>query len=79
MHRASPQTSEVSISFHSCIIISFSCAALSVVQRWAMGWMIWDSSHGRGWEFFSSPTRPDRLGGPSSLLSNGYEGLFPLG
>jgi hypothetical protein len=33
----------------------------SVVQRWAMGWMIGGSSPGKGWEFFSSPPRPDRL------------------
>jgi hypothetical protein len=33
----------------------------SVVQRWATGWTIKGSSPGRGWEFFSSPPRPDRL------------------
>jgi hypothetical protein len=27
---------------------------------------------GGGWEFFSSPPRPERLWGPPSLLSNGY-------
>jgi hypothetical protein len=32
-----------------------------------------------GWEFFSSPSRPERLCGPPSLLSNGYQGLFPWG
>jgi hypothetical protein len=26
-----------------------------------------------GWEFFSSPPFPERLWGPSSLLSNGYQ------
>jgi len=42
-----------------------------------MGWMIGGSSPGKGWEFFSSPPRPDRLWDPLSLLSNGYQGLFP--
>jgi len=29
--------------------------------------------------FFSSPSRPDRLWGPPSLIFNGYQGLFPWG
>jgi hypothetical protein len=29
--------------------------------------------------FFSSPQHPDRLWSPSSLLTNGYRGLFPRG
>jgi hypothetical protein len=29
-----------------------------------------------GWEFFSSPPRPEWPRGPPSLLSNGYQGLF---
>jgi len=33
----------------------------------------------RGWEFFSSPPRPDRLLVLLSLLSNGYQGLSPGG
>jgi len=38
--------------------------------------MIGGSSPVRGWEFFSSPPRPDRLWGPSSILTNGYRGLL---
>jgi hypothetical protein len=34
---------------------------------------------GRGWEFFSSPPRPDRFWGPSSFPSNGCQGSFPVG
>jgi hypothetical protein len=37
------------------------------------------SNPDRDWEFFSSPPRPDRLWDPPSLLSNGYQGLFPWG
>jgi hypothetical protein len=33
----------------------------SAVQSWATGWIIGGSIPGRGWEFFSSPPRPDRL------------------
>jgi len=45
----------------------------------ATQWMIWGSIPGRGWEYFSSPPRLDRLWGPPSLLSNGYQGFFPWG
>jgi hypothetical protein len=37
------------------------------------------SISGWGWEFFSTPPRPDRRWGPPSLLSNEYQGLFPSG
>jgi hypothetical protein len=42
-------------------------------------WMIGGSSPGRGWEFLFSPPLPDRLWDPPSLLSNGYQWLFPFG
>jgi hypothetical protein len=32
-----------------------------------------------GSRIFCSPRRPDRLWDPPSLLSNGFQGLFPLG
>jgi hypothetical protein len=50
-----------------------------VVQRRATGWMTGGSGPDRGWEFFSSLPYPYQLWGPPSLLSNGYEGLLPLG
>jgi len=36
-------------------------------------------SPGRGWEFFSSLLHPDWPWGSLSLLSIGYQGIFPLG
>jgi len=36
--------------------------------------MIEGSSPDRGWEFFSSPPRLDRLWDPSNLLSSRYRG-----
>jgi len=47
------------------------------VQHTATDWMISGSSPGRVWEFFSSPPSLDWVSGPPSLLSNGYQRLFP--
>jgi len=37
-------------------------------------WYSTGLSVGNGWEFFSSPPRPDLFWGPPSLQSNGYQG-----
>jgi hypothetical protein len=49
---------------------------ISVPSAGLRGWMICGSSPGRGWEFFSSTPRPDRLWSPPITLINGYQGLF---
>jgi hypothetical protein len=47
----------------------------------ALGYGLEDrgSIPGGCWEFFSKTPRQERLWGPPSLLSNGYQGLFPWG
>jgi hypothetical protein len=51
----------------------------SVVLRWATSWMTGGLNPARSWGFFSLPPRPDQLWVPPSLLSNGYQELFPWG
>jgi hypothetical protein len=46
------------------------------LSAWKPGFI---SRHGHWREFSSSPPRPDRLWGPPSLLSNGYQVFFPWG
>jgi len=41
--------------------------------------MIGGSSPDKGGEFIFSPPRSDRLWNPCSLVSSGYQGLFPWG
>jgi hypothetical protein len=53
----------------------------SVSIAWATGWKIgvlgFDSRRGLGIFLFTTASRTDL--GPPSLLSNGYQGLFPWG
>jgi hypothetical protein len=66
-------------SFTNTLFLQDTCRDSSVVYRCATSWMIGGSRPGRGWEFFSSPSRPDRLWSPPSLLSSGYQVIFPWG
>jgi hypothetical protein len=50
----------------------------SVVSRRVTGSIIGGSSPDRDWEFLFSQLHPEPLWVPPSLLSNGYQGLFPL-
>jgi hypothetical protein len=50
-----------------------------LILRTTVMCQIGDSIPGRGWEFFSSPPRPDRFWNPPSLQSNGYQGNLSLG
>jgi len=59
------------LEMHECVVYGRS------QDSWATGWMIGGSSPGRGWEFFTSPPRPDWLWVPPSLLSSGYRRSFP--
>jgi hypothetical protein len=54
------------------------CSFLAHLLSWlGYGMNVRGSIPGRNWEFFCSPPRPERLWGQPSLLSNGYQGLFP--
>jgi hypothetical protein len=55
-------------------------AGLAQSEHW-LGYGLEDrgSISGRGWEFLPSPSHPDRIRDPPSLLSNGYRGLLHRG
>jgi hypothetical protein len=60
-------------------ILTFGDSSVSVVTRLRAGRPQFNCREGQWRDFFSSPPHPDRFWRPSSLLSNGYSGLFPLG
>jgi hypothetical protein len=53
-------------------------SSVSIENRLRCGRPGFSSRQGRWWDLFSSPQGPDRLCGPPSLLSNGYQELLPL-
>jgi hypothetical protein len=60
------------------IIIIIIIIIIMATRLRAGRWGLYGSIRGGGCEF-SSPQRPERLCGSPSLLSNGYQGLFPWG
>jgi len=57
--------------------LNYMCISRKVGR--ATGWMIGGSSPGRGWKFFSSLPRPDRLWSPLSLPIQWVPGALFLG
>jgi hypothetical protein len=55
-----------------CWLFAFTC-----VDFEGQTFGVWGFDSQRGWEFFSSPPRTDRLWGTFTFLSDGYGGIFP--
>jgi hypothetical protein len=64
--------------FPSLLFTTVTKTCVGIAQLvWRLGYVLDDQGlpPGRGWESFCPPSRPDRLWGPPSHLSNGYQGL----
>jgi hypothetical protein len=70
---------EVNFGIPHCSTFSLPRRPLHVKSSRLIIWYSWGSILGGGWEFFSPPPCTERLWSPPSLLSNGYNGLFPWG
>jgi hypothetical protein len=65
------------VSFVRKVELNHSLLLVGIALAYGLDYQV--SIPGGGWEFFFSPLRPERLWSPPSLLSNGYQGLFPWG
>jgi hypothetical protein len=75
-----PSGFRIYVLYSSCVLQKSRDSSVGIATRLGAGPLGFQGSiPGGGWEFFSSSQRPERLWGLLSLLSNGYQGLFPWG